>query len=58
MSDYDIEKAKDQLSRREIVKETWSDDDIALFKQGLRLYGKHFSKIKQLVCYVQLALAA
>ncbi|MFH4975813.1 hypothetical protein AB6A40_002522 [Gnathostoma spinigerum] len=48
-SNYNIEEAKRRCSTRKVFHEAWSNDDIALFKQGLRMYGKNFHKIRQLI---------
>ncbi|KAJ1367494.1 hypothetical protein KIN20_028419 [Parelaphostrongylus tenuis] len=50
-SNFDFDIAREKVMRRVPIKEEWSEDDRALFKQALLMFGKRFDKIRQMMPY-------
>uniref|UniRef100_A0A0N5B1D3 ELM2 domain-containing protein n=1 Tax=Syphacia muris TaxID=451379 RepID=A0A0N5B1D3_9BILA len=48
-SGYSIVRAKQNLSRRRIIKKAWCDRDISIFKDCCRIYGKQFQNFNYLL---------
>lgn len=44
---YDIATARKQLSKRTLLKQVWSDDDVSLFLRSFRKHGKKFREIRR-----------
>ncbi|VDM63331.1 unnamed protein product [Angiostrongylus costaricensis] len=50
-SNFDFHVAQEKVRRRRPINEEWGEDDRALFKQTLLMFGKRFDKIRQMFYY-------
>ncbi|KAE9413782.1 hypothetical protein Angca_007814 [Angiostrongylus cantonensis] len=50
-SSFDFNVAQEKVGRRRPINEEWGEDDRALFKQALLMFGKRFDKIHQMMPY-------
>ncbi|KAJ1356778.1 hypothetical protein KIN20_014567 [Parelaphostrongylus tenuis] len=50
-TNFDFNIAREKVKKRLPINEEWSEDDRALFKQALLMFGKRFDKIRQMMPY-------